>query len=210
MSSISDVLNLLQSRGHSEYGGEAVTQLQHALQSATLAEQSGASPALIVAALLHDIGHLLHELPDDAPDQGVDDQHEAAGHRFLRSLFPDAVCEPVRLHVTAKRYLCAVDPEYAAQLSEPSRISLKLQGGPMTEAEVERFRQQPFAEHAVKLRKWDDEAKVPGQTTPPLSHFAEVLHFAAGASAVADWISSDAKGGQSTPGEHLHDKDAER
>ena len=109
MPTVEQCIELLRDRGHSEYGGEPVTQLEHALQSALLAEQESASPELIAAALLHDIGHLLHALPDDAPDDGIDDVHEELGYRYLTQIFPDAVTEPVRLHVPAKRYLCGKD-----------------------------------------------------------------------------------------------------
>ena len=171
-----EIIALMRSRGDSQYGGEAVTQVEHALQSATLAEQAGAPPSLIVAALLHDIGHLLHELPDDAPDDGVDDHHETSGQRFLEKLFDPPVTEPVRLHVAAKRYLCATDATYDDQLSEPSRTSLALQGGPMSPIEVAQFEAHPNAEDAVRLRRWDDLAKIPDQPTPDLSHFARYLN----------------------------------
>ncbi|QDV27803.1 phosphonate degradation HD-domain oxygenase [Aureliella helgolandensis] len=168
---VSRIGELFKLRGNSEYGGESVTQLEHALQCAALAEQHQAPPELIVAALLHDVGHLLHELPDDAPDQGVDDHHEKSGYRYLEKYFDQAVTEPVRQHVDAKRYLCAVDPEYAAQLSEPSQVSLALQGGPMSATELSEFRQTPFWQESLQLRKWDDQAKVVDLATPPLEHF---------------------------------------
>ena len=117
---IDKIEELFKNKGASLYGGEAVTQEQHALQAAQLAEESGASPSIIAAALLHDVGHLLHNLPDDAPDEGVDDVHEALGDRFLRRWFGPDVSEPVRMHVDAKRYLCAVDPSYLGTLSPPS------------------------------------------------------------------------------------------
>lgn len=172
---VQDIFDLFQRRGDSQYGGESVTQLEHALQAAHLAMQSKATNTLVAAALLHDVGHLLHDLPDDAPDQGTDDHHESSAGRYLNRLFPAAVTEPVRLHVEAKRYLCAVDGDYAAKLSTPSITSLKLQGGPMSPNEVEAFRQNRFYADAVELRRWDDAAKVPGLTTPPLEHYAEIL-----------------------------------
>src|SRR5262245_30513043 len=144
MHTVDDILELWERRGGSDYGGEAVTQLEHALQSAWQAEQEQASAALIAAALLHDVGHLLHDLPDDAPEQGIDDAHENSGGNYLKGLFPPAVLEPIRLHVAAKRYLCAVDPQYQSQLSGPSIVSLGLQGGPMTETEVADFRRNPY------------------------------------------------------------------
>lgn len=179
MVTVEQIVKLFRDRGDSQYGGEAVTQRQHALQCAALAVQAKASPALVTAALLHDIGHLVHALPDDAPDQGIDDAHEELGYRFLRQIFDDSVTEPVRLHVPAKRYLCAVDPDYYALLSEPSILSLNLQGGPMSEIEVAEFREGGFAEDAVRLRRWDDLAKVLDLATPTIEDFEHYLHTAA-------------------------------
>lgn len=167
-----EVLRLFGERGDSEYGGEAVTQQQHALQAALFAEQADASPSLIVAALLHDVGHLLHHLPDDAPEHGVDDRHESLAAGWLKKRFSADVVEPVRLHVAAKRYLCAIDPAYLQQLSPPSVLSLQLQGGPMTEAEAQEFAAGPYCEVAASLRRWDDSAKIPDFPTPSLEHFA--------------------------------------
>ena len=173
---VENILELLRNRGDSEYGGEAVTQLQHALQAAAHAEQDNASVELIVAALLHDIGHLLHDLPDAAPEQGIDDRHETSGFHYLSKLLPPAVTEPIRLHVPAKRFLCAVEPAYMEQLSEPSRISLELQGGPMSDEQIAEFGSNPYAEGAVQLRRWDDLAKDPEMSTPSLEHYAAYLH----------------------------------
>lgn len=175
MDGVSRLLQLFAERGGSEYGGEAVTQLEHALQCAHLAEQAGAAPEVIVAALLHDVGHLLHDLPQDAPAQGIDDHHENSGFRFLQQHFPAEVTEPVRLHVEAKRYLCRQEPGYLAQLSEPSRMSLNLQGGVMSVEEAAAFSALPHCATAVAVRRWDDLAKVTGLPTPPLSHFEAVL-----------------------------------
>lgn len=168
----SAVLALFRQSGGSQYGGEAVSQLEHALQAATQAEADGASPALISAAFLHDIGHLLHDLPDDASEQGVDDQHELLGAWWLESHFLPAVVEPVKLHVAAKRYLCTVDVAYQSRLSGPSITSLKLQGGPMSADEVREFDALPYAADAVRLRRWDEAAKVPRCVTPRIEHFA--------------------------------------
>lgn len=175
MSKLDDLIELFETHGDSQYGGEAVTQLEHALQAATLAEQQGAEPELIAAALLHDVGHLLHNLPEDAPDAGIDDHHENSAGSFLRKYFPPEVTEPIRLHVAAKRYLCAVDPAYFNILSQPSIVSLNLQGGPMTPAEVAEFEQNPYCNAAARLRRWDDTAKIPKLPTPPLAHFAAYL-----------------------------------
>ena len=168
---IADILKLFNDKGHSEYGGEAVTQLEHALQTATLARENNASDQLVTAALLHDIGHLLHDLPNDAPLKGIDDVHENKAAVFLRKYFPEAVTEPVRLHVMAKRYLSSTEETYYSLLSEPSKQSLVLQGGLMSSAEVSAFEQNPFFSDAVMLRKWDDQAKVKELTTAPVEDF---------------------------------------
>lgn len=162
---------LFTTRGHAIYGGEAVTQLEHGLQAASLAADAGASSAEITAALLHDVGHLLHGLGDDCAEHGVDDKHEDLGVRFLAKHFPPAVTEPVRLHVAAKRYLCGAEQGYFATLSGPSITSLKLQGGPMTATETVEFERNPHFAAAVALRKRDDEAKVPGLPTPTFTEF---------------------------------------
>jgi phosphonate degradation associated HDIG domain protein len=175
MKSVDAIIELFEKRGSSLYGGEAVTQLEHALQAASFAERDQASAELIVAALLHDIGHLLHELPADAPDAGVDDHHEKSAGPCLRELFAPAVIEPIRLHVAAKRYLCAADAQYARTLSQPSIVSLHLQGGPMTPEEIAAFEKHPHAAAAVRLRRWDDAAKIPDLPTPPLTHFVAYL-----------------------------------
>lgn len=172
---IDEVLQLFAARGDSQYGGESVSQLEHGLQAATLAMHSGADSALIVAALLHDVGHLLHDLLDDAPDQGVDDRHETSGSRWLSQRFGESITEPVRLHVAAKRYLCAVEPGWQETLSAPSVQSLRLQGGPMSTDEVSEFEAHPQFERAVRLRRWDDAAKVPNLVTPSLASFAQHL-----------------------------------
>jgi [1-hydroxy-2-(trimethylamino)ethyl]phosphonate dioxygenase len=169
------ILQLFKQRGNSMYGGEAVTQLEHALQAATLAQNAGAFPSLVTAALLHDIGHILHDLPDDAPDQSIDDLHENLASGFLDQHFIDAVSEPVRLHVAAKRYLCAKDPAYLEMLSEPSIQSLALQGGPMSKEEVAEFELLPFYKDAIKLRRWDDQAKDPKIISPPIEAFVETI-----------------------------------
>lgn len=157
-------------RGHQGYG-EGVTQLDHALQCAYCAERDGASPALIAATLLHDIGHMLHDLPEDVADQGIDTQHESLGSAWLSQYFGPDVTEPVRLHVEAKRYLAAVEPGYYSQLSEASVLSLKLQGGVLTPAQAKEFEGRPFAQDAVRLRRWDEEGKEVGMKTPDLAHF---------------------------------------
>lgn len=169
--SVAAALKLLSERGARQYGDEAVSQLAHALQCATLAERSGASSALIVAALLHDIGHLLGE--DGAARSGADAEHEQVGAAALAVLFRPAVTEPIRLHVPAKRYLCAREPGYDAVLSPASRRSLALQGGAFSPEETRAFLQSPYARDAVALRRWDEAAKDPNAETPGLLHFSK-------------------------------------
>jgi [1-hydroxy-2-(trimethylamino)ethyl]phosphonate dioxygenase len=180
MLTVDDIVELFERSGHSQYGAEAVTQLEHALQAAALAQAEGADAHLIAAALLHDVGHLLHELPDDAPERGIDDHHENSAANRLGRLFPPGVTEPIRLHVAAKRYLCAIDSAYLAKLSGPSIVSMGLQGGPMSLAEIAEFESQPSFREAVRLRRWDDAAKVPGRPTPTIAEFAAYLRQAQG------------------------------
>ena len=172
---IEDILSLYAAKGGREYEGEGVSQLEHALQTAHHAERAGAAPALVCAALLHDIGHLLNDRGETPTLRGVDDEHQNAALPFLRGHFPDAVLEAIRLHVDAKRYLCATRADYYGRLSEDSKRSLKLQGGVFSAAEAARFIGQPFAADAVKVRLWDDAAKTPGAATPDLAHFTCLL-----------------------------------
>jgi phosphonate degradation associated HDIG domain protein len=175
MKVIDRLFTLFREKGAGAYFGEAVTETEHALQCAHLAEQSGASPEVITAALLHDVGHLLHSLPEDIAEQGIDGRHEEGGAAWLRRFFGPAVVDPVRLHVAAKRYLCAVEPDYHAGLSEASQRSLRLQGGPMSPDEVRRFEQEQWFRWAVAVRRWDDAAKVAGLVVPGLDHYRPCL-----------------------------------
>ena len=168
---LSYIFRLFQERGASEYHGEAVSQQEHALQAALLAEQAGASPALISAALLHDFGHLLYEGDEDAAEHGINDQHELFGAAWLEMIFVPAVTEPIAMHVQAKRYLCVAEAGYFEKLSAASVTSLQLQGGPMSPAEREQFEQHPHYRDAVALRHWDETAKIVGLPTPGLDHF---------------------------------------
>ena len=171
---------LFEQRGSAEYGGEAISQLAHALQTAWQAEQQGAALPLIVAALLHDVGHLLHGLAPGYLARGTDDHHETLGARWLSQYFGADVTTPIQLHVAAKRYLCATEPAYFATLSPGSVRSLAVQGGPFAAEQAQRFIAKPFAPQAVALRRWDEQAKVPGLATPDLRHFLSyveaVLH----------------------------------
>jgi phosphonate degradation associated HDIG domain protein len=172
--SLDDIRHLFDAHGSIAYSGEPVTQLQHALQSATLAEQAGASRELIVAALLHDLGHLLNLQGESPTERGIDDLHQYFALPFLRPLFSDAVLEPIRLHVDAKRCLCAIDSSYYARLSADSVRSLQLQGGIFDEDEAQAFLAKPYAQDALALRRWDDEAKDAHRVTPGLPHFMEM------------------------------------
>jgi len=168
---VASIATLLEEKGSRRYGLASVSQLQHALQAALLAEQSGGDAALITAALLHDIGHMVHGLGEDPAADGIDDCHEELGRAYLAALFPPRVTEPVRLHVAAKRYLCGTEADYFARLSPDSVRSLALQGGPMSTEEASAFRARPHAEAAVQLRRFDEAAKEPGMQTPGVAHF---------------------------------------
>ncbi|HXJ94671.1 MAG TPA: HD domain-containing protein [Terriglobia bacterium] len=180
MSMIDEILKLFATRGDEAYFGEPVSQKEHALQAAYQAEQEGAPASLVVAALLHDVGHLVHQLPEDIADQGLDGRHESAGEAWLARHFPPEVTEPVKLHVAAKRYLCKTDSEYLAQLSPASVQSLALQGGPFSDAEVREFEQHRYFREAVRLRRWDDRAKIPGLNVPGLEHYRPALEESLG------------------------------
>ena len=171
---IDEIFALFARRGGATYG-EGVTQTEHALQTAALAERAGAVPALVAAALLHDIGHLLHDAPEDSAERGIDTGHESIASAWLSQFFPPEVSEPVRLHVAAKRYLCRVEPGYFDRLTDASRLSLQLQGGPLSADAVATFAAGPYANAAIELRRWDDGGKVVGRTTPALAHFRPCL-----------------------------------
>jgi [1-hydroxy-2-(trimethylamino)ethyl]phosphonate dioxygenase len=155
--------------------GEQVNQIQHAMQCASLAQASGSTDAMVAAAMLHDIGHMLHGDAATALDTGEDDRHESLGADWLARWFGDDVVQPVALHVQAKRYLCARDPGYLEGLSRVSTRTLHLQGGPMQPAEAEAFERLPHARNAIDLRRWDDLGKKAGCETAPLSHFMTVI-----------------------------------
>ncbi|GLQ50957.1 phosphohydrolase [Dyella flava] len=172
---VDELLDLLSAQGKEAYFGEPVSILEHCLQCAHFAEQSQASPSTIAAALLHDIGHMLHGLPEDIAQQGMDGAHEDVAAVHLAKWFGEDVTETVRLHVAAKRYLCATDATYMARLSPSSIESLQLQGGPMSQEEATAFEALPNAGVAVQLRRWDDEAKIPQLDVPGLAHYRSVL-----------------------------------
>jgi phosphonate degradation associated HDIG domain protein len=170
-----EVIQLMKERGGAAYFGEYVSQLEHALQAAWLATQAGTPRELTIAALLHDIGHLLHNLAEAVADDGIDTRHEIAGYEWILTRFGPKVAEPVRHHVAAKRYLCRTEPEYLARLSPASVQSLALQGGPFSEERAREFEALPYYREAVMLRRWDDEAKTPGLAVPALEEYRQTL-----------------------------------
>jgi len=167
-------------RGAQAYLGERVTMAEHMLQTAALAAAEGAPEPLVAAALLHDIGHFTGEFGAYSPEDTMDRRHEATGAQALEGQFPAAVTQSVRLHVAAKRYLCATDPTYVARLSTASRHTLSLQGGPMSLSEVAEFRRLPFHAEAVRVRLWDDAGKTAGARTPAFEDFAPLLRRVSG------------------------------
>lgn len=170
-----EIFEAFASQGDQLYIGEPVSMTEHMLQAAYSAEMDGAGPTLVAAALLHDFGHLIHDLPEDAAEHGLDTRHEEVGAAYLSRYFVPAVVEPTRMHVAAKRYLCAVDPTYLGTLSPASILSLKLQGGPYTPDEARAFEALPFAAEAARLRRYDDAAKIAGGWTPGLDHYRPSL-----------------------------------
>ena len=166
MTGIEAIAELFAGPGARDYLGEAVTIGEHMRQAGALAEAAGAGPPLVAAALLHDIGHLRNE---------TDSRHGTGGARWLSQWFGPAVTEPVRLHVAAKRYLCAAEPGYFGRLSPESVRTLALQGGPMTPAQAAAFEALPCAPDAVAVRRWDDQAKDPAAAPPEFSHFRALL-----------------------------------
>jgi phosphonate degradation associated HDIG domain protein len=173
MLSLEDIRTLFDRKGQAQYAGEPVTQLEHALQSAALAEAEGADDELVTAALLHDLGHLVHDHGETPTLRGVDDLHQYVALPFLRGLFSARVLGAIQGHVDAKRYLCATRPGYLESLSADSQRSLALQGGVFDAGAAEAFIAAPGAAEAVRLRLWDDAAKSPTMQTPPLAHFLE-------------------------------------
>lgn len=170
MEAVQALRALFDDKGTMRYG-EAVNQIEHALQGAALSQAEGAPAALVLATLLHDVGHMLHRDAGAAYIEGIDDRHEEIGARWLARWFGPEVSEPVRLHVAAKRYLCSAERGYLEGLSPVSLRTLALQGGPMDAAEAARFIVLPHASEAVRLRRYDEAAKVTGAATPGLEHF---------------------------------------
>jgi [1-hydroxy-2-(trimethylamino)ethyl]phosphonate dioxygenase len=175
MSVADEIFSIFSSRGSAAYFGEPVSVTQHCLQAAHCAQLEQAPASLIVAALLHDIGHLVVDVPDDIEEWTSDAFHERVGGDWLAKRFGPEISEPVRLHVPAKRYLCATRPSYLAKLSPASVITLKLQGGVMSAAEVAAFESEGFFKEAVRIREWDDHGKVAGSDTPDLVSYRAMI-----------------------------------
>jgi phosphonate degradation associated HDIG domain protein len=175
MAVIDQIFALYQRQGSEAYFGECVSMTEHGLQAAHFARAAGAPPTLIVAALLHDVGHLVEDVVEDIADWTIDAGHERVGAEWLAQRFPPEVSEPVRLHVPAKRYLLATDAAYMAMLSPASLVTLKLQGGPMSAGEAARFEREPFHRDAVLIRRCDDQGKVAGLETPRIEDFGTMI-----------------------------------
>jgi gamma-butyrobetaine dioxygenase len=172
---LDELLAVYGRRGAEAYFGEPLTVTEHGLQCAHFAACAEAPAALIIAALLHDVGHLIEPVPDQISEWTRDAGHELSGARWLAARFGPAVSEPVRLHVAAKRYLCAIDGSYVRFLSPASVKTLRLQGGIMSRAEIAAFEAEPHHREAVQLRRWDDGAKVAGLSTPDFHHYGTLL-----------------------------------
>ena len=169
------IADIFERRGAESYLGEQVSMSEHMLQGAVLAEAEGAPEELVAAALLHDIGHYTSEFGPMSLGDERDNYHEESGAMVLAPFFPSVITECVRLHVPAKRYLCATDKGYHDRLSEASKHTLMLQGGPMSVEEVKDFESNPFHREAVRVRIWDDEGKKPGVVTPEFRHYVPLL-----------------------------------
>jgi [1-hydroxy-2-(trimethylamino)ethyl]phosphonate dioxygenase len=169
------IIEMFHHMGSQDYLGEAISQGEHGIQCAIMADQLESKDTLTAAALLHDLGHFLHTRAEDCADHGIDAQHEDYGADFLARFYPPAVSEPVRLHVNAKRYLCAVEPDYFNRLSQASIRSLELQGGPLQGDALEAFAANPYRQDAVTLRRCDEGAKVPNLSLPDIETFRPLL-----------------------------------
>lgn len=172
-----DIIRLYQQHGGEEYAGEAVTQLEHMAQAAQLAQEMGYDEEVILAAFLHDIGHICVSMQGDNEMNGygiID--HEEIGAVFLRDKgFSERLIRLVESHVDAKRYLTFSSPEYYNNLSEASKRTLDFQGGQMNEAEAAAFEADPLFELIVKMRRWDEAAKIENIPVPDLSTYQEMI-----------------------------------
>lgn len=176
---LSDLDEIYERRAHARYGRTRLSQRAHALQAGGLAIEAGLVPALVVAALLHDVGHMVHELGEYPAGRGIDDRHDLVGAAWLGQIFGPDVTEPVRLHVAAKRFLCATEPGYRDRLAPEDLLSLDLQGGPMDAAEQRAFEREVYAGDALALRRIDDAACDPERSGPSWATFSEVIRSVA-------------------------------
>ena len=170
-----DIFGIYERRGGHAYFGECVSVTEHGLQAAWFARQDGAPASLVVAALLHDIGHLLDDVSNDLGEWTEDAQHEQIGAAWLARRFGPEVSDPVRLHVPAKRYLCATEADYHGNLSPASVRTLQLQGGVMPAAQCAAFETEPYFREALRVRRWDDRAKVDGLEIPGLRSYRALI-----------------------------------
>lgn len=181
ISTVDEVVDLLATGGGATYFGEPVTVLEHSLQAAWFVQRNNTAihavveRSLVVAALLHDLGHLLHTQGEDAARYGRNTRHEELAVKALAGHLPAPVLDPIRMHVAAKRYLCFAEASYLGGLSPASVESLALQGGPMTATEAGGFLVLPYAREAVALRRADDASKVRGLSVPPLETYRSIL-----------------------------------
>ena len=171
---VDKIINKYQNN-NSLYIGEKVTITEHMIQTAMLAEENHSSKSLICACLLHDYGHFIIEDPDRLVSKSIDGKHEDIGFNFLNNYFRPEVVEPIRLHVQAKRYLCR-DKSYWSALSEASKVSLKLQGGIMSDVETEKFTSLKFHYDAILLRKYDDEGKIPNIKMKKIEDYRNLIN----------------------------------
>ena len=206
MSTADEIFALYSRRGAAAYFGEEVSMSEHGLQAAYFAQQSGAPDTLMVAALLHDIGHLTESVPDNIADWTKDARHERSGSRWLAAHFGPQVSEPVRLHVPAKRYLCATEPAYLQQLSAASVTTLKLQGGPMSTKEIAAFESEAYWRDAIRVRRWDDQGKVASLKTPDFEHYRNLIDTLARAADSSPGEFGGEAGARAIvrPGRHTH------
>jgi phosphonate degradation associated HDIG domain protein len=175
MTTVDELVSIYSQQGAALYVGEPVTVAEHGLQAAHFARAAGAGEALVLATLLHDIGHLIEAVADEVAEWETDEHHEVIGSRWLATRFGPEVSEPVRLHVSAKRYLCATDGGYFRRLSSASVQTLKLQGGPMSSLERAAFEAEPYHRGALLLRQCDDQGKVIGLQTPDFDHYRPLI-----------------------------------
>lgn len=171
---VDQIFSIFREYGSRHYG-ENVSELEHALQTAEFARQFGEADSIVLSCLLHDYGHMLHDLGEDIAQHGIDAKHEIIGATLLKDLFPEIILEPIRQHVAAKRYLCWKNPAYEAGLSESSRLSLQLQGGPMTDIEAQKFETNPHFAACIKVRYYDDMGKVPNMPTADLRSYRSLI-----------------------------------